>query len=221
MADFFDQENPRAFIRAVPDPTDTFDLDSDPVEADPYRVPVVDDLLSQVIDDIAEARTAPMSAMAKINRDEILDMLEDAREQLPDELRRARWLLKEKEEFLAQSERERDEIIDQGRQQVIRMVERQEIVRAAEDNARAIIDKARAESRMLIRQTEDFCDKKLATFELLLQRTGETVAKGRTRLLGAAAEEGAAMDLTEELDLTDSPQPPAGAIEQHEVTERD
>ena len=77
------------------------------------------------------------------------------------------------------------------------MVERQEIVRAAEDNARAIIEKARAESRVLIRQTEDFCDKKLATFELLLERTGETVAKGRSRLLGAAAADSEAIDLTD------------------------
>ncbi len=211
MADFFDQENPRAFIRAVPDPA-AFDADTEPVDADPYRVPIVDDLLAQAIDDISAARTAPMSAMAKINRDEILDLLEGAREELPDELRRARWLLKEKEEFLAQSERERDAIIDQGRQQVTRMVERQEIVRAAEDNARATIEKAKAESRMLIRQTEDFCDKKLATFELLLARTGETVAKGRTRLLGSAAGEASSIDLTENLDLADSPPPPQAEV---------
>lgn len=211
MADFFDQEDPRAFIRAVPDPTDDFAVHAEPLDADPYRVPEVDDLLGQAIDEIAEARTGPMSAMAKINRDEILDLLEAAREQLPDELRRARWLLKEKEEFLAQAERERDEIIDQGRQQVIRMVERQEIVRAAEDNARSIIEKARAESRQLIRQTEDFCDKKLATFELLLERTGETVAKGRARLLGTAGDETASLDLTDKLDVDASaPPPPAG-----------
>jgi len=208
MADFFDQENPRAFIRAVPDPSDGFDVDTEPVEADPYRVPVVDDLLAQAIEDISLAKTAPMSALAKINRDEILDLLEAARDQLPDELRRARWLLKEKEEFLAQSERERDAIIDQGSQQVARMVERQEIVRAAEDNARATMDKAKAESRMLIRQTEDFCDKKLATFELLLERTGETVAKGRTRLLGTAAGGAPSIDLTEKLDVVDEASTP-------------
>ena len=211
MADFFDQENPRAFIRAVPDASE-FDVDTEPIDADPYRVPVVDDLLTQAIDDITAARTAPMSAMAKVNRDELLDLLEAARDQLPDELRRARWLLKEKEEFLAQSERERDAIIDQGSQQVARMVERQEIVRAAEDNARAIIEKAKAESRMLVRQTEDFCDKKLATFELLLERTGETVAKGRNRLLGSAAGDAPSIDLTEELDVADAPPPPMAEV---------
>ena len=44
----------------------------------------------------------PLSASVMINRDEVLELLEDAIERLPDELRAARWLLKEREEFLAQ-----------------------------------------------------------------------------------------------------------------------
>ena len=76
MADFFDQEDPRAFIRAVPDPAALADeFTTDVVDADPYRVPEVEHLLTQAIDDITEAKTAPMSTLAKINRDEILDLL--------------------------------------------------------------------------------------------------------------------------------------------------
>lgn len=183
MSDFYDQESPRSFLRAVPD-----DGAIDPgFQANPYAVPAVDELLDQAIEDIATAKTSPMSAMAKINRDEILDLLEQARDQLPEELRRARWLLKEKAEFLAQSERERDAIIDQGRIEVARIVERQEIVRAAENKARQIVEEARAEARVMKRQMEDFCDQKLATFEVLLDRTAETIARGRHRLLGSAA----------------------------------
>ncbi len=63
MADFFDQEDPRAFIRAVPDPSEQ-DFTTEIDDADPYRVPEVDDLLNQAIDEITEAKTAPMSAMA-------------------------------------------------------------------------------------------------------------------------------------------------------------
>ncbi len=38
----------------MPDHSDDFDVDTEPVDADPYRVPVVDDLLTQAIDEIAE-----------------------------------------------------------------------------------------------------------------------------------------------------------------------
>lgn len=186
MTDFYDQEHVAADLRVVPDPVD-LDADID-LTVHPYSVPAVEELLDQVILELAEARTGPMSAMAKVNRDELLDLLEQAREQLPEELRRARWLLKEKAEFLAQAERERDVIIDQGRAEVARIVERQAIVQAAEEKARAIVEEARAERRLMKRQTEDFCDQKLAAFEVLLERTGNTIRQGRQKLLGAAAD---------------------------------
>ena len=51
--------------------------------------------------------------------------------ELPEELRHARWLLKEREEFLAQARREADDIIEAGRVQAERMVERTEVAREA------------------------------------------------------------------------------------------
>ncbi len=164
-----------------------FDDDlEDPLDADPYRVPEVEGLLNQAIDQIADARTTPMSATVKVNRDEILDLLEDARDALPEELRAARWLLKEKESFLERARQEREDILDQGRIEVGRMVERQEIVRQAEAKARQITEDARADARTLQRQMEDFCDQKLAAFEVLIERTDRTVRKGRQQLLGSA-----------------------------------
>ena len=50
-----------------------------------------------------------------VNRDELLVLLEDAVAGLPEELRQARWLLKEREEFLAKARREAEDIIDAGR----------------------------------------------------------------------------------------------------------
>jgi len=185
MTDFFDQEQQSSQLRAVPDlaePSVEIDL-----TAEPYSVPAVEQLLEQAIEEVAGAKTSPMSTMAKINRDEILDLLEDARDHLPDELRRARWLLKEKEEFLAHAERERDEIIDQSRREVAKMVDRQAIVRAAEAKARQIVEEARSDARVMQRQMEDFCDQKLATFEVLLDRTSRTIHQGRQKLMGAAS----------------------------------
>ncbi len=188
MNDFFDQEDPRSTIRAVPDLDEGADIEID-LRADPYAVPGVDEILLDLVDELAAARTGPMSAMVKVNRDEFIDLLEQAREQLPDELRRARWLLKEKDHVLAEAAHERDEIIAQGRTEVARLVERQEVVRAAEAKARQIVEDARAEARHLLRQTEDFCDQKLATVEVLIDRTASQLRAGRQRLLGAAGDE--------------------------------
>ena len=56
-------------------------------------------LLRRVSDLIASARPVLLSASVMINKDEVLDLLDDAIERLPEELRAARWLLKEREEL--------------------------------------------------------------------------------------------------------------------------
>ena len=66
------------------------------------------------------------------------------------------------------------------------MIQRQEIIKAAEARARQIVAEAKVEARTLRRQTEDFCDQRLAAFEVVLDRTMHTVRQGREKLLGAA-----------------------------------
>jgi F0F1-type ATP synthase membrane subunit b/b' len=118
----------------------------------------------------------------RVDRDELLELLDLALTRLPDELKQARWLLKEREEFLAKARREAEDIIDAGRQQAQRMVEKTEVVREATLHARRIVDDAEKTSRDLKHEAEDYIDRKLASFEVVLERTMTAVAKGRERL---------------------------------------
>jgi hypothetical protein len=172
--------------------TDDVEIDLTATTHDQYAVPELEALIDEAIGMVAQGRPLPMSSTVKVNKAELLEVLEEIREALPEELRRARWLLKEKEEFLAQARQERQEIIDQGRAQVARMIERQEITRAAEARARQIVAEARADARTLQRRVEDYCDHKLASFEAVLERTSRTLQQGREKLLGAAAVDGEA-----------------------------
>jgi hypothetical protein len=62
------------------------------------------------------------------------------------------------------------------------MVQRTEVVRNAQHAARQVIDDAEDEARRLRHEAEDFCDQKLAQFEIVLDRTIRTVQAGRSRL---------------------------------------
>jgi hypothetical protein len=139
-------------------------------------------LLRQVIDMIATAGTVPLSSSPRINREEVLEMLEEAVSRLPDELKQARWLLKERNEFITRTRHEADEILDASRVQAERMVQRQEIVRAAEAKARHTLDDSEAECRRRMRETEDWCDRRLASFQIVLDKVSRTVVLGRERL---------------------------------------
>ncbi len=140
-------------------------------------------LIRRVIDMIAGTRALPLSSSVKLdNKEEVLEMLEEACVRLPEETRQARWMLKERNEFLAKMHREGDDIVAAARLQAERMVQRTEIVRQAQATARRTVEEARDEARRLRMEAEDYCDQKLAAFEVVLDRTMKTVAAGREKL---------------------------------------
>ena len=139
-------------------------------------------ILRRTIDIVATAPSMPLSSSPRLDRDEVVELLEDALVRLPDEIRQARWMLKERQEFLDKTKREADELLGAARQQAERMVQRTEVVRAAETRARQVIDAAEEETRRLKNETEDFLDQRLGSFEILLNRLSKTVANGRNRL---------------------------------------
>jgi hypothetical protein len=115
-------------------------------------------LLRRSIDIIATAPTMPLSSSPRIDRDEIIELLEEALQRLPDELRQARWMLKERQEFVAKTRRD------------------------AEQRARQVMETAEADARRLRHETEDFLDQRLGSFEILLDKLQKTVGAGRQRL---------------------------------------
>jgi F0F1-type ATP synthase membrane subunit b/b' len=132
-------------------------------------------LLRRAIDIIATAPTMPLSSSPRIDRDEMIELLEESLHRLPEELRQARWMLKERQEFVAKTRREADELLEAARVRAERMVQRTEVVRAAEQRARQVMETAEADSRRLKHETEDFLDQRLGSFEILLDKLGKTV----------------------------------------------
>jgi ribosome assembly protein YihI (activator of Der GTPase) len=145
-------------------------------------------LLRRAIDIIATAPTMPLSSSPRLDREEIIELLEESLNRLPDELRQARWMLKERQEFVAKTRREADELLEAARVRAERMVQRTEVVRAAEQRARQVMETAEADSRRLKHETEDFLDQRLGSFEILLDKLGKTVHAGRQRLSIGSAE---------------------------------
>lgn len=165
----------------------------------PYSAPQVESVLRDIRDLIEQARPMPVSRSVMINQAEVLDLVDEATERLPEELRAAKWLLKQREEFLARTRREADEILAAAQAEADQMVQQTEVVKAAEARARSVVDAADAESRRLKLEAEDFCDQRLASFEIVLERTMKVVNAGRAKLQGsptreeeAAAQESAA-----------------------------
>ncbi|MEN9644116.1 MAG: hypothetical protein RL238_785 [Actinomycetota bacterium] len=151
-------------------------------------------LLQRAIDIIANAPKMPLSSSPRIDGDEIIELLDEAMRRMPEEMRHARWMIKERQDFVAKTRREADELLEAARVQAERMVQRTEVVRAAEARARQINEAAEADARRLRHETEDFLDQRLASFEILLDKLNKTVQAGRGRLNIGAHREVVEMD---------------------------
>ncbi len=140
-------------------------------------------LIRRVIEIIEGTRALPLSSSVKLdNKEEVLELLDEASQTLPEELRQARWLMRERDDYLARMAREGEEIVNAASARAERMVQRTEIVREANITARRVVEEARNEARRLRMEAEDYCDQKLAAFEVVLDRTIKTVSAGREKL---------------------------------------
>jgi Fe2+ transport system protein B len=164
-------------------------------EEQPIEEIGIESVLNQLLDLIAAAKSMPLSSSVMVSREDVMSLLQSALDSLPEELRQARWLLREREEFMAERTREAEALMDEVRAQAEHMVQRTEIVRQANAVAQRILDDANEEARTLRHQAEDFVDQKLAGMEIVLDRLTRTVQAGRARLAAplveATSEEGA------------------------------
>ena len=133
---------------------------------EPYEAPEVERLIQGLINVVDAARPVPLSSSSMVNKDEIISVLNDISIRLPDEIRAARWLLKQREDFLSRTQREGDELIDLARARAGQMVQKSEVVKAAEIHARRLVEEAQAEAQRLRLETEDFATKDLLALKL-------------------------------------------------------
>jgi vacuolar-type H+-ATPase subunit H len=172
--------------------------------------------LQQLEEIVREAKSMPLSSSALVNREETLELLREAQESLPEEIKQARWIVKDREELLSKARGDAEKIVEQAREDQLRMARKEEIVRTAGEEAERILGDADAQAKNLRREAEDYADAKLAQFEIALRRileesqaavralskTVDQVELGRQRLRtpGTAAEQ----EFAEPADLFDN-----------------
>ena len=141
--------------------------------------------LNTAITLVEEARGVPLSASCVVHRSEMLEILDGAREALPQDLFRAEDILAKRDALVEEGRSSSEQMIASAREEVARMIEQTAIVQAARDEAQKILDDARAQAADERAEVESYIDGRLATLEVILNKTLYAVARGRERLDGA------------------------------------
>jgi len=141
--------------------------------------------LTAAITLVEEARGVPLSASCVVHRAEMLEILDDAREALPTDFESARTIIETRDAIIEEARVSAEQLITIAREDVAQMVEQTSIVQIARDEARKILDDARETAELEKQEVEEYIDGRLATLEVILNKTMDAVARGRDRLAGA------------------------------------
>lgn len=146
-----------------------------------------EDKLKRLREMIATARSMPMSASCVINRGEVLTVIDDVIDHLPDEIAEAQEVIDASEAKVSEGEAEAEQIVTKAREQAAGLAEETEIVQAAKQRAAQIVAEAEQEAAALRRETDVFIDSRMASFESVLHKTTSQVKTARARLAERSA----------------------------------
>ncbi|WP_041625894.1 hypothetical protein [Stackebrandtia nassauensis] len=140
------------------------------------------DRIEDIVAYVEAAKAIPMSRNCKVDRAEIIGMLEELRGELPGELRRADAMLAERDKIIEAGEKEAERIIAEAEDEHARLVSAHEVVVSAEREGHRIVSEARNEAQRLRDEVDEYVDTTLANFEQFLQRALAGVERGRDKM---------------------------------------
>lgn len=137
------------------------------------------ELIEDLITAVDGAKSVPLSGNVMLDREEIMSKLRKLRDELPEELRAARWMVRERDAFVARTNEKAKELMDSARARASEMVADSYIVKEAVQEANALVRSAETEGRRLRLEGEDFAESRLAEAETLLAELLQQVRDSR------------------------------------------
>lgn len=140
------------------------------------------ELLEELITEVENARAVPLSNNVMVNQDDMLDRLHATAEQLPEELRAARWMVREREAYIAKTNERAKELLANAKTESDRLVSENYIVQEAVEEANTLIRNAENEARRIRLEAEDYAERHLAEAETILGELYRYVTEARAEL---------------------------------------
>ncbi len=155
--------------------------------------PAGEEPLAGILDALEQAiehgRAMPMSTSVLVNRTEVLHLLAQARDALPEEIEAADEVLAGADGVRARARAEAERVLADARARAAEIVGADAVVLAAREEAAQVVTEAETTAARLRREADDYCDRRLADFEIDLGRVLAQVQAGRAKLAGRLGEE--------------------------------
>ena len=146
-------------------------------------------LIDKLDELVQNAKGVPLSQdQVRVDREEIWEIIDQMRSTIPEEIKQARWIVKERQEMLAEAKREAERILKEARDEQMRLISEEEVVKQAERQAEEIVEEARAREREIRLGAEDYADSILENLHTNLGKIMVALERGREQLAARSDE---------------------------------
>ena len=135
-----------------------------------------DELMEELYSVVERAWHLPLSGgKAMVDGSEVKQLLDELRDNLPQETRQARAIVADRNQIIADAKREAEGIVRAAEERAKRMVQQDEITKQATEQANSMLNQAAGQSRQIRKATNEHV-------EDLLRRVDDTLAEGLSEL---------------------------------------
>ena len=131
----------------------------------------IEELISALYDTIQNARSMPLAPdKCIVERDALLDMLDEISAQLPGELKQSRTIVESRNELINQARHESESIIRQAQEKARQLVTQEAIYAETKNQCEEMVRQTQARVKELRRVSNEYTDE-------ALRRTEEAIAQ--------------------------------------------
>lgn len=124
------------------------------------------DMMEETID---KAPVIPMVGKILVDKDDLLDYVQEMRLVFPDELKEAKWVKEERQRILSEAEQRAETMIKNAEEKMVQLVDENEITRKAVEQANQVVNEAQAKSMEIKTDCEQYADDILGDVERRLE----------------------------------------------------
>lgn len=142
----------------------------------------IDSLLERLENIVITARAVPFSDNCMVDREEMLVLITMIRDELPGELKQAKWLLEQNRQLIAEARKEAENIMRDAEARMSRMIDEHEITQKARIQASDLLEKANQAAQRIRAGSMEYARKRLSDIEEQLTDMLVTVQRNKKEL---------------------------------------
>ena len=113
------------------------------------------DMMEETID---KATVVPLSGKIVVDKEDLLDYIQEMRLVFPDEVKEAKWVKEERERILAEAQTRSETMIKNAEEKVVQMIDEHEITKQAVEQANQMVNEAQTKAMEIKTDCDQYAD---------------------------------------------------------------